>query len=558
MATTTPGEARLAADRDRAYGFAAWINVRVRGWQFASLVVAFMVALPIAVVCAAWLTPAGEVWSHLARTVLGEVLWHTFVLLLGVGIGVTVLGVGFAWLTTVCEFPGRRIFEWALMLPLALPAYVLAFVAVALLDYSGPVASAWRAVVGDAVAFPPIRSAGGVVAVMTLAFYPYVYMLARAAFGAQGHSLFETGRVLGLSPYGAFWRVALPMARPAIAAGVALALMEALADFGAVAIFNYDTFTTAIYKAWFGLFSLNAAAQLASLLLLFIAVALVVERRMRGAARYHVGSRRGRIQRLKLRGARAWAATGAAALVLMFAFVVPLAQLLHWSFSVRGDLDRRYVGFVTNTLVLSAVAAGVTAFAALVLAYARRLQPARFMQAAVSVATLGYALPGSVLAVGVMISFVWLDNRVAPWVAPLGMAGPFLAGSLVAVLLAYAVRFLAVAYGPVDSNFEQMRPSLLQAARSLGASNREILWRVAMPMLRPGLIAAALLVFVEVMKEMPATLLLRPFGWDTLATRIFEWTSEGQWEQAALPALTLALVGLVPVYLLVRQPTDRC
>lgn len=550
--------APAAAAPMRDTGFAAWINVHVRGWQLASLIVAFMVALPIAVVAAAWFTPAGEVWSHLARTVLGDLVWHTLVLLFGVGIGVAVLGVGFAWLTTVCEFPGRRVFEWALMLPLALPAYVLAFVAVALLDYSGPVAAGWRAVFGDAIAFPPIRSAGGVIVVMTLAFYPYVYMLARAAFGTQGRSLFETGRVLGLSPYGAFWRVALPMARPAIAAGVALALMEALADFGAVAIFNYDTFTTAIYKAWFGLFSLSAAAQLASLLLLFVAVALVVERRMRGAARYHVGSRRGRAARLRLHGARAWAATAAATVVLLLAFAIPLGQLLAWAWDVRADFDRRYVSFVTNTLFLSAAAAGVTAFAALVLAYARRLQQARFMQATVSLATLGYALPGSVLAVGIMISFVWLDGRLAPWVAPLGLAGPILAGSLVTVLLAYAVRFLAVAYGPVDSNFEQMRPSLLQAARSLGASNREILWRVAMPMLRPGLTAAALLVFVEVMKEMPATLLLRPFGWDTLATRIFEWTSEGQWEHAALPALTLALVGLIPVFLLVRQPTDRC
>lgn len=539
-------------------GFAAWINVHVRGWQLASLIVAVIVALPIGVVIAAWFSPAEDVWSHLVATVLGELLLHTLILLVGVGLGVAVLGVGFAWLTTVCEFPGRRVFEWALMLPLALPAYVLAFVAVGLFDYSGLVAGAWRTLFGNAVAFPPIRSAGGVIIVMALAFYPYVYMLARAAFSAQGHSLFETGRVLGLSPWGAFWRVALPMARPAIAAGVALALMEALADFGAVSIFNYDTFTTAIYKAWFGLFSLNAAAQLASLLLLFIAAALVLERHMRGAARYHSGSRRGRMQRLHLRGPRAWLATGAATLVLLLAFIVPLAQLLYWSWSVRGDWDQRYLTFVTNTLFLSAVAAGVTAFIALVLAYTRRLQQTRVMQATVGAATLGYALPGSVLAVGIMLSVVWLDNRLAPWLAPLGIAGPILAGSLVGVLLAYAVRFLAVAYGPVDSNFDQMRPSLLQAARSLGASNREILWRVAMPMLRPGLTAAALLVFVEVMKEMPATLLLRPFGWDTLATRIFEWTSEGQWEHAALPALTLLLVGLIPVYLLVRQPTDRC
>ena len=253
----------LRVPPEREGGISAWLNVNVRLWRMASCVIAGVVAAPILVVALAWLTPAGDVWRHLVHTVLGELLRHTAVLMFGVGLGVFVLGAGLAWLIAMCEFPGRRVFDWALMLPLAVPAYVLAFVAVALLDFSGPVQGMLRTVFGSSAWFPPIRSAGRVIGVMVLAFYPYVYMLARAAFLAQGRRMLETGRVYGLTPWAAFVRVALPMARPALAAGVALALMETLADFGAVAVFNYDTFTTAIYKAWQGLFSLPAAAQLA-------------------------------------------------------------------------------------------------------------------------------------------------------------------------------------------------------------------------------------------------------------------------------------------------------
>jgi iron(III) transport system permease protein len=350
------------------------------------------------------------------------------------------------------------------------------------------------------------------------------------------------------------------MARPALAAGVALALMEALADFGAVAIFNYDTFTTAIYKSWLGLFSLPAAAQLASLLLLFVAVALIGERQLRGRARYHVTLRHGREQRYRLAGARAAGAAIACALVLLLAFVIPVGQLFYWAWdSARVDLDARYLRFFLNTVALGAAAAIVTTFCALLLAYTYRLKPDRWVAGAVRFATLGYALPGSVLAVGIMVSFVWLDRQFAQWLQSIfGIAiGPLLTGSLLALLLAYGVRFMAVAHGPIDSSFERIKPSLWQAARSLGASNREILWRVSIPLLRTGLLSAALLVFVEVMKELPATLLLRPFGWDTLATRIFEMTSEGQWERAALPALTLVLAGLIPVVMLVRRSSPQ-
>lgn len=542
-------------DDARAGGFAAWLNVGTRRWQLASLLVALIVAAPILVLVSAWFTPAGDVWRHLVQTVLPELLRNTGVLVLGVGAGVLVLGVALAWLTALCDFPGRRVFDWALILPLAIPAYVFAFVAVGLLDFSGPVQSWLRAQLG-AVWFPPIRSAGGVIAVMVLAFYPYVYMLARAAFLAQGRSMLDTGRAFGLSPTRAFFRVALPVARPAIAAGVTLALMEALADFGAVAIFNYDTFTTAIYKSWQGLFSLPAAAQLSTLLLLFIALALVSERALRSRARYHVTHKHGREQRLRLRGARAWSATVLCAAVLTLAFVIPVAQLAWWALeAARTDLDARYFSFIGNTLVLGAVAAAGTTAAALVVAYAYRLKPDRFIGVATRFATLGYALPGSVLAVGIMVSFIWVDRHLfAPVMEALGFpVVPLLAGSLLALLLAYGVRFMAVAYGPVDSSFERIKPSLLQAARSLGASNREILWRVSLPLLRPGMFSAAALVFVEVMKEMPATLLLRPFGWDTLATRIFEMTAEGEWTRAALPACALVLVGLLPVILLIRR-----
>ena len=538
-------------------GLGLWLSAHGRLWRVSAALIALLVALPIVLVLSAWLQPQPEVWRHLADTVLAELLRNTAVLMLGVGLGVVIVGVGLAWLTVMYEFPGRGLFEWALVLPLAMPAYVLAFVAVGLFDFSGPVQTGLRALLGaETLWFPPIRSQGGVIAVLTLAFYPYVYMLARAAFMSQGHAMLESGRVLGLSAWGAFRRVALPMARPAIAAGTALALMEALADFGAVTVFNYDTFTTAIYKAWFGLFNLPAAAQLASLLLLFVGLALYAERRARGQARYHAGNRRGREPRYRLKGWRAAAAFSVAALVLGAAFVLPVAQLLVWAVRTGWqDLDSRYFDFLLHTVTLGAAAALITVMIGLLIAYVRRTWSTPLTRALAQFATLGYALPGSVLAVGSMLLFVWLDRLLSSDTQI--SHGVALGSGLAALLFAYVVRFLAVSYGPLDSALERIRPSIALAARSLGASQRELLWRVYLPILRPGLLSAALLVLVEVMKEMPATLLLRPFGWDTLALRIFEMTSEGEWERAALPALSLVLVGLLPVALLVRRSAAR-
>ena len=521
-----------------------------------ALLLGGLTAVPLAVLFAAWANPETEVWQHLAATVLPELLRNTIALLLGVAGGTVVLGCGLAWLTARCDFPGRRWLDWALMLPLALPAYVLAFVVQGLFDTAGLVQSVLRNLPGLAAASFEARGTGWVIAVLTLAFYPYVYLLARAAFLAVGRGTLEAARLLGLGPWRTFFRVVLPTARPAIVAGLALAIMETLADFGAVSVFNYDTFTTAIYKAWFGLFNLPAAAQLASLLLLLVALALAGERRLRGRARFHETTRGAPPPRLALAGWRGGLAASAAGAVVTAGFALPMAQLVWWVMASAGtELDARYWPLLAHTLLLGGSAALVTVSGALLVGLARRQLHNRPTRTAVELSSLGYALPGSVLAVGVMMSFSGIDNALnTVWRLVGGSSlGPVLSGSIAALLLTYLVRFLAVANGPVSSALERLRPGVIEAARTLGARGPDLARRIYLPLLRPGLVTAALLVLVEVMKEMPATLLLRPFGWDTLAVRIFEFTSEGEWQRAALPAVTLALASLGPVIWLARR-----
>lgn len=524
-------------------------------WQgvLRTLPIALLTLVPLTVVLASFLKPQPEVWAHLADYVLPQVLANTAVLIVGVGLGTLLLGVPLAWLTAVCEFPGRRFFAWGLMLPLAMPAYVLAFVQVGLLDFTGPVQTWLRASVGSSDWVPPIRSTGGVVLVLSLAFYPYVYLLARNAFITQGVRALEAAQALGYSRREAFWRVALPMARPWILGGLMLALMETLADFGTVSIFNFDTFTTAIYKAWFSLFNLPAASQLASLLVLFVLVLAWVEQRSRGGRRY--AARGSSPVRIPLSGAARWGATAACAFVLALAFVIPVIQLLLWAQAVWvEELDARYPAFVGRSLLLAALAAAGVTLLGLALSAARRRYTDRATQWLTRLATLGYAIPGTVLAVGVFIPIAWLDNLLLPWVQALGVETfQILKGSLAVMLLALAARFLAVSFQPVDAAMQRITRNQEDAARGLGLGPRALLWRLQLPMLRGGLLTAALLVFVDVMKEMPITLMTRPFGWDTLAVRVFEMTSEGMWERAALPSLAIVLAGLLPVILLVRQ-----
>lgn len=529
-----------------------------RRWYPIAFSVALLVLLPLSVLLFSWHEVDRQIWTHLWQTQLPRLLGNTLVLVLGVGVGVTLLGVSLAWLTSLCEFPGRCWLDWALMLPFAIPAYVLAFVFVGLLDFAGPLQTQLREWFGNDVRFR-VRSTGGVIIVLVLVFYPYVYLLARNAFLAQGKGLMEAARVLGLSPWRAFWRVALPMARPAIGAGLALAIMETLADFGAVSVFNFDTFTTAIYKTWYSFYSLTSATQLASLLLLAVMLVLYGERRARGAVR-PVNERPRSKALYHLKGAQAWAASAWCGLVFACGFVIPLLQLIVW-FWQRGrfDLDERYSALILHTLYLGAMAALITVSVALLLAFARRMAPTRLMRSTVGLANLGYALPGSMLAVAIMLAFSYLDRElVIPLSTFLGGAGkPILLGSLSALLLAYMIRFLAVAYGPLENSLARIRPSLPEASRSLGVGGAGLFFKVYLPLLIPGVLSAALLVFVDVLKEMPATLLMRPFGWDTLSVRVFEMTSEGEWARASLPALTLVLVGLLPVILLISRSARR-
>jgi len=527
-------------------------------WPLAAGAVALVVATPILVVISSLATPTVEVWVHLWQTQLLELIWNTLKLIIGVGGGVALLGTGLAWLTTMYRFPGRAAFEWLLILPLAVPAYVIGFVFRGLFDYTGPVQSGLRRVLGPGIWFPDIASFGGVVLVMTLVFYPYVYLLARTAFLEQSETTLEAARALGARRTAVFWRVALPLARPSIVAGLSLAVMEALADFGTVAIYGYNTFTVAIYRVWFGLFNRQAATELASLLLLFTGAVYVLERSWRGRARFYQTERRAHPPApTMLTGWRAWAASGAAGAVVGSAFLLPVGQLLVWSVTAfrASDFDDRYPEFALNTLTIGATAAMVAVGAAIVVAYGLRLSRSRVVAACGRIATMGYALPGSVIAVGVLVPLAFLDRVYNALVRVVwgGDGGLLFTGSMAGLVFAYLARFLALSVHTVEASLVKVTPSMDMAGRSLGLSPGGVLRRIHLPLIRGGLCSAAILVFVDVIKEMPATLLLRPFGYETLAVRVWQLTSESFWEAAALPALTIVAAGMLPILILARS-----
>lgn len=520
--------------------------------------IAATVALPVAVVLASWRDPALDVWLHLWSTQLAELIVNTLLLVAGVGLGTLVLGTTLGWLVAGYRFPGRAVFEWALVLPLALPAYVIGFTFLGLFDFAGPVQSAVRRTLGEAVTLPEPRSTAGVMLVMVLVFYPYVYLLARAAFREHGLTLLEAARSLGRSRRGAFFGVVLPMARPSLVAGVALAMMEALADFGTVSTFGYRTLTEAIYRVWNGMFDRAAASQLASLLLFFALALLLLERGLRGRRRFVQRQRPGPgVRPVTLTGMRGMLAAMTCAAVVGFGFVLPVAQLLWWAPEAVGrspDLTRVAV----SSFLLSGAAAALIAALAVMLAYAGRLHPSRLVRVAVHSASLGYAVPGAVIAVGVLAPVAALDRLVAGVAeSVLGRpTGLLLTGSAVGVLFAYVVRFLAVGLQTVDASLVKIPPTFDEAARTLGAGSGERLRRIHLPIMRGGVLTAMLLVWVETLKELPATLLLRPLGLKTLAIEVWELTSESLWADAALPALAIVLVGLLPLVVTTRLMSD--
>lgn len=526
---------------------------RWRGFAFA-LPIALLTIVPLLAVVGMALTPQPEIWQHLWNHVLPRVLANTLLLMLIVSIVVLAVGVPLAWLTAMCDFPGRKFFAWALVLPLAIPAYVLAFVQMGLFEYAGPVQSFLRDIFGSSRWFPDIRgSLWGLVMVLVMAFYPYVYLMARSAFLTQGHRSMEAAQALGYSPVAAFFKVGLPLARPWIGAGLALVLMEVLADFGAIAVFNFDTFTTALYKSWFDLHNIGAAAQLAAMLVLVVTLLLAAEQRSRSAQRFHVSNPQQ--YRVVLKGGSRWLAFVLCLLIFSAAFAVPMVQMVAWSLSVwQEDLNSDYWGYAWNTLSLALMTAAIATVLALMLSWIRRRYTDGLTSWTVRLAVLGYAMPGVVLAVGVFVPIAWLDAWLMALLEPWGVQSlGIIKGSLAGMLLALAARFLAVAYNATDAAMQRITRSQEEACASLGLGPWQTLRRLHLPLLRTGLLSAFLMVVVDVMKEMPITLMMRQFGWDTLAVRVFQLTSESMWDQAALPALAIVLVGLLPVILLVLQ-----
>ncbi len=528
-------------------------------WNILSALIAASVAFPILTVFSSVFAEKGEIWSHLAETVLSDYVVNSLLLVTGVGAGVLLMGVPAAWMVTLCRFPGRRLFDWALLLPMAMPAYVIAYTYTGLLDYAGPAQTALRAWLGleDGLRWiPPIRSLPGAIVMLVLVLYPYVYLLARAAFLEQSACVLEVSRTLGCSPWRGFFRVALPLARPALVAGVALSLMEALNDFGTVQYFGVDTLATGIYRVWRGMGDATAGSQLAALLLVFVFALLAIERTSRGRRSFaHSTTRYRPLPRYKLRGWRAAGAILGCAIPVGFGFVLPAAVLLFWAIAnADAWASAKFVTLVRNSFFMAGFAAFLALCLASILAYAMRLNPTRPTHWAVRIAGLGYAIPGPVLAIGILLPFAGIDRFVNLWSkAAFGHApGLILSGTLAAVTFAYLVRFLTVSLNVVETSLGKVTRSMDFAARSLGRSPLGTLTDVHLPIMRGSLLTAAIVVFVDVLKELPATLVLRPFNFDTLATMTYNLASDERLAEAAGPALAIVAVGIIPVYLMAR------
>jgi iron(III) transport system permease protein len=518
---------------------------RPQGWAVLGALVALVVAGPLVALPLSFLH-GGEALDQIAASLLPEALKNSVILAAGVGVGTLVLGGAMAALVSFYDFPGRRWLDWALVLPLAVPAYVLVFVLLGQYDDSSALQEVLRAVFGDGFRLPEIRSTIGTIAVLTAVLYPYVYALGRAAFLEQSRDTIEAARTLGLSHGQAIRRVAFPLARPALGAGAILAIMESLADFGAVNLLNYRAMTDAIYRVWYGTFDRDAALQLASVLVTLALTLVVLERLLRGRARYHGALSRGEaVIPRRLTGARGLLAAAAPLLLLLVVFALPVIQLVAWSIGSIGEgaTMSDLAASALTTLLLAIVAAVIAVITATVITYGRRTHPSKTGTVSAGLATLGYAVPGSVVAVAIYLPLAWIDRQLGALV---------ITGTAIGLVIAYLVRFQALAMFAVDARMTRIDPSMDDAARSLGADSSRVLGDVHLPLLWPGITTAALLVFVEVVKELPATALLRPLGNDTLAVAVWEATKDSRFDTAALPALLIVVVGLIPVLTLMR------
>ncbi len=526
-------------------------------WRLITWTFSFLVIIPVITIFSSFLYPEKEIWQHLVATVLSELVINTVLLVGGVACFTLLIGVTLGWFTGVCDFYGKRFFSWALALPMALPAYVMAFIFLGVMDFSGPVQGFIRTIPGFESTVFEVRSTPFVIIVIGLTLYPYVYLLSRASFMNQGRGVIEAARTLGISPIKAFFKVALPISRPWIITGLMLVLMETLADFGAVSVFNYDTLTTAIYKSWFGFFSLDAAAQLSSFLVFFAFAFLFIDAIYKSRMRYYDSSKGGKVKtNIKLTGWKSFAVFSFCTVILLIAFVIPVSQLILWNIEVITDGEGvELFDHISKTLLLGGMAAVVICLVSILLAYAQRIDGSKVTKILTKISTIGYALPGTVLAIGIAIPVIWFDKLIQEISLQLFAinTGPIIQGSIAVMLIAYLIRFLAVGFGAVNSAMQNIKPSLDDAASTLGKTRIQILYKIHFPLLQKGILTALILALVDVMKEMPITLMIRPFGWDTLAVKIFELTSEGEWVRAAQPAFYLVLVGIIPVLILIKK-----
>ena len=531
-----------------------------RIWKPAIILTALAFAVPILTIAGFIVQPSREIWQHLVETVLSEYITNSVLLMFGVGLGTFSIGVTCAWLTSVCQFPGKRFFVWALLLPLAMPAYIIAYTYTGMFDFAGPVQTLLREWTGWGYGdyyFPEIRSIGGAVAMLSFVLFPYVYLLARAAFLDQSVCVTEVSRTLGCNLWSSFFRIALPLARPAIVAGMSLALMETLADYGTVSYFGLSVFTTGIFRTWFGLGDSAAAAKLAAILLLFVFTLVIIERASRRQAQYHHSTNRyQKLPEYGLTGLRGWIAFFACFMPLLLGFILPSIQLSIWAVDTYAEMvDASFIELTLNSVSLAAAAAIFAVLLALFLAYGRRLIGGKLVISSIRVVATGYAIPGTVVAIGIIIPFAWFDNSLDAFMRDQFdfSSGLLLSGSLFALMFAYMVRFLAVSIQSVEAGLGNIKHSMDDAGRSLGYRPGEILFKIHLPLMRGSVLTALLIVFVDVMKELPATLILRPFNFNTLAVRAFELAADERLAESSTAALMIVAVGLIPVMLLSKS-----
>lgn len=538
---------------------------RVDGWLIGSLIIAGMILTPLFAVAWMALFPTENIWPHLLATVLPDYVTNTLILMTMTGVGAACLGAGGAWLTTMKQFPGRRFFDWALLAPLAIPAYIGAYALVDLLEYAGPVQTTLRDLFGWRNSrdywFPAIRSIWSAGLVMTLSLYPYVYLLSRAAFREGSVGALEVSRALGCGPWESFYRVALPLARPSIAVGTAIVMMETLNEFGAVDFFAVRTMTVGVFTTWLESSNVGGAAQISCVMMMFVLALLGLERAGRRGRRYHNLSRAYRpIQRERLTGASAAIATVACALPLLIGFLLPVSVIAYHAMEfLEGWLDPEFWSALLRTIALGVSAAGIAVIAGVFLAFGARRAKSPAPRIIAQATMIGYAAPGAVLAVGVLIPFAALDRAIHYTSLDLFGVGTglLITGSAAAIIFAYVVRFNAIAFGAVDGAFGRVTPSMDAAARSLGETAGGALRRVHLPLISGSMVTAAMLIFVDAVKELPATLILRPFNFSTLSTHVYDYASREHLAQAAPAALAIIVVGLAPVAILIRSLNSR-